>query len=372
MPTGTSIALGGAGELRTEVRGGALVRALATHVAALGKPAELHRFCAAARADTKDSLERGKRTGGLARGLLMGITMQQNDKHSDVAQGQKREPRATCGVPSDERWGFWIDTIVRLGMLGVTAGWLAGCTTLGPVPTVTGQAVSPEPRSNVEAQIGAVPGYFLSSAAQSDPKGSPIQQGSGMFDPEELIDVKGVGIGGRIVGGGDEGPYGEPMVRYRTYVDAEESFAMGGLLYGTKASGGASHASYSMTRIGGEYALDFRLTPKSNWAEVHLTGGLGLLSLSASGHYCQGTDGFGTDCDEQSPNADASISGFYPTVFAGANFDFARHLESVFHGARLGLLFAAGQMPSVKNGEQQSSTTYTSGGATLTLMLGGL
>lgn len=272
----------------------------------------------------------------------------------------------------EERWGVWIDRVVRLAMLGVAAGWLAGCTTLGPVPTVTGQAVSPEPRPNLEAQIGAVPGYFLSSAVQADPEGSPIQQGAAMFDPEDLIDVNGVGVGGRIVGGGDEGAYGEPMVRYRGYVDSEDRFAMGGLLYGTKASGGANHASYSMTRIGGEYAVDFRLTPKSEWAEIHLTGGVGLLSLDASGRYCQASDGYGTDCDEQQPNASVDVNGFYPTVFAGANFDLFRHLDSVFHGARLGLLFAAGQMPRVENAEQKSSTGYASGGATLTLMLGGL
>lgn len=267
---------------------------------------------------------------------------------------------------------MWIDAIVRLAMLGVAAGWLAGCTTLGPVPTVTGQAVSPEPRSNLEAQAAAVPGYYLSSAVQSEPKGSPIQQGAAMFDPEDLIGVEGVGVGGRVVGGGDEGLYGEPLVRYRTYVDSEERFAMGGLLYGTKASGGADHASYSMTRIGGEYAVDFLLTPKSKWVELHLNAGVGLLSLDASGRYCQGGDGFGADCDDREPNVSASVNGFYPTVFAGANFDLFRHLDSAFHGARLGLLFAAGQMPRVENAEQVSATGYASGGATLTLMLGGL
>ncbi|MCA9647256.1 MAG: hypothetical protein KC492_41490 [Myxococcales bacterium] len=286
--------------------------------------------------------------------------------------GSPSDLGAREALPAGERWGIWIDRIVRLAMLGVAAGWLAGCTTLGPVPTVTGQAISPEPRSNLELQVGAVPGYFLSGAVQAEPEGSPVQQGAGLFDPEDLIGVKGLGVGGRVIGGGDEGAYGEPMVRYRTYVDSDERFAMGGLLYGTRASGGASHASYSMTRIGGEYALDFRATSKSEWAEVHLTGGVGLLSLDANGKYCQGSDGYGVDCDDQLPNATVGVNGLYPTVFAGANLDLFRHLDSAFHGARLGLLFAAGQMPRVQNAEQQSSTAYASGGATLTVMLGGL
>ncbi len=263
----------------------------------------------------------------------------------------------------------------RCVALAATLSCAAGCTTLGPMPTVTGVAYAPEPRPNVELQAGVQPGYFLSSAVTENTKGAAIQQASGMFDPEDLIGVSGLGVGARLIGGGDESPYVEPMVRYRAYVDRDDSIALGGVLYGTKASGSSKLASYSATRFGGEYGMDFRLTPKSQWAEVHLINGLGLLRLDASGSYCEVREGYVVDCDTESgvgPNAETDVHRFFPTVFSGVNIDVARHIGGVFHGGRVGFSFAAGQMPRVRNQTQHDAVGYVSGGLALTLMLGGI
>src|SRR6187551_1351190 len=51
-------------------------------------------------------------------------------------------------------------------------GTLGACTTLGPTPAMTGIPSPPLERPGVELQVAAVPGYFLSSAATEEPKGS--------------------------------------------------------------------------------------------------------------------------------------------------------------------------------------------------------
>ncbi|MBX3184094.1 MAG: hypothetical protein KIT72_01115 [Polyangiaceae bacterium] len=255
----------------------------------------------------------------------------------------------------------------RLGLLALTFG--AGCTTLGPMPTVSGQSVMLEARPRVEAQAAVMPGYYLSSAVEEKPTSSPIGQLALMFDPNELVGVPGLGIGGRVITDGS--PYAEPMLRYRTSLDDEERVSVGGVAHGMMVSDEGGGASLEAWRFGGEIGADFRVTPKSEYVELHLQGGFALLGLDASGKYCKGQDGYGVDCGEDVANARASVSGIYPTLFAGLSLDAVRISDSLFHGLRFAILVAGGQMPRVVDAKQEGAVGYFSGGASLTLMFGG-
>lgn len=241
------------------------------------------------------------------------------------------------------------------------------------MPTVTGQAYSPERRPNVELQYATQPGYYLSSAVSEDPRGSGIEHVSGMFDPEGLIGAHGLGVGARVVESGKSSAYVEPMVRYRAYTDEADSVALGGILYGGFASEAAEDGSYSATRLGGEYGMDYRVTAKNRYVEVHLVNGLGLLYLNASGSYCRDAEsGYAADCSALSSDAQAQVRRAFLTVFGGLNLDIARHIRGIFHGARISFNVAAGEMPRVREGADQDGIGYISGGGALTLMLGGI
>ncbi len=258
---------------------------------------------------------------------------------------------------------------LRLGLLALTFG--AGCTTLGPMPVVSGQSVVPETRARVEGQAGVMPGYYLSSAVSEQPEGNAISQLALMFDPNELIGVPGLGVGARVINGGDGSPYGEPMLRYRTRLDDEDRFAVGGVVHGILVSDEAEGASFEALRLGGELSGDLRITPKSEYLELHLQGGGALLGLDVSGSYCMGEAGYGVSCDQDVANARASASGIYPTLFGGLSLDAARLSSSVFHGLRLAILVAGGQMPRVLAAKQANAASFFSGGLSLTLMFGG-
>jgi len=258
-----------------------------------------------------------------------------------------------------------------LGLLVLSSS--AGCTTLGPMPAITAQTVVPKPRPGVEAQVAAVPGYFLSSSVQENAKGSVIGQASGMFEPGELIGVPGLAVGARYVGKAEEGGYFEPMARYRLSLDDKDVFAAGVVLYGTHASGDAGGASYEATRAGGELGIDARATPESKWLELHLAGTVGLTGLDAKGDYCLDQDGrWGADCpDPPYTLTHASVGGLYPTAGGAIAADLGRHLDGILHGARIAVHGAVGKMPRVERGEQRDAKTYTSAGLSITLGLGG-
>lgn len=243
------------------------------------------------------------------------------------------------------------------------------------MPAITAQPVLPTPRPGVEAQVAAVPGYYLSSAVQKkeDAKGTALQQGSIMIEPGELIGLPGLSVGGRYVGKPEEGGYPEPMVRYRQGLDEHGVFAAGVVAYGTHASGESDGASYEATRGGLEVGFDVRTTPESEWAELHFAGSLGVTGLDADGEYCLDADGrWGIDCGDPPTNfVTASASGFYPSAGGAIALDLGRHLDGILHGGRIAIHGAVGAMPRVERAEQTEAKTYTAAGLSITLGLGG-
>jgi hypothetical protein len=256
-------------------------------------------------------------------------------------------------------------------IVAIVAG-AGACTSLGPMPAVTGQSVLPTQRPGVEAQVAAVPGYFLSAAVQDDEKGSPVQQASLMGEPGELIGLPGLSGGGRVIGGADAGTYVEPMVRYRTALDDKGVFAGGVIVYGSHQRGASQGASVEATRGGAEVGFDARATPESKWVEVHVAGSVGLMGLDAKGEYCLDSAGrWGVDCADPPVNlTKATADGFFPSAGGAIGLDFGRHLDGILHGGRLAVHGAVGKMPRVERAEQRDSKTFTSAGLSLTLGMG--
>lgn len=245
-----------------------------------------------------------------------------------------------------------------------------GCTTLGPVPGTTLQSMSPEPRAGVEVQAAAVPGYYLSDGTTDDPNGSPLPQLAAMFESGELLDAPGLGAGARWVGDSDSGPFFEPMLRYRVPLGTRAGVGVVG--YGTRASGDAGGASYSLTRGGAELATDLRLTPRSSWAELHLFSGIAITGMVGDGRYCTNDDGFGTDCGDEPTDAAAELSGAFPSFFVGGNLDLGRHIDSAFHGVRLTGLASGGTMPRFVSGEREGTAGWVAGGLGASITFGAL
>jgi hypothetical protein len=258
------------------------------------------------------------------------------------------------------------------------AAWLvglaSGCTVLGPMPATSGLNPVPNPRPGIEVGLAAVPGYFLSETVQ-DPEGEPSEPGaqvSGMIEPGSLIDLPGLSIGARWVGGGDGAGYAEPMLRYRRYLDAQQRFALAGVAFGTYAKESYMKLEYSALRLGGEAMADVRLTPKSQWLEVHLGVSAAATALDAEGSYCLDRDSrWGTDCGLSSgPPVKTSVGGVYPSGTGALALHSGRHLLGVFHGLRLALMGSVGSQPEVEHAKQQDARAYASAGLSLTLGLG--
>jgi hypothetical protein len=260
----------------------------------------------------------------------------------------------------------------------VVVASLAGCTTLGPMPSITGASVATEDRPNAELQAGVVPGFYLSSTVTDEPKGSPVSQAAALLEPDDLISLPGLGIGARYVGKAEEGGYVEPMLRYRTNLDKEKRVGVGAVGFGTHASGSDRGASYSATRGGAEVSVDARVNERNHWAELHVYAGATATGLFADGKYCQNdATGYAVDCPEddfgnviQDGDMSAELSGVFPTAFAGVSLDLARHLDSVFHGVRVGTYVAGGFMPTYKNAEREDNKAFSAIGLALTVGLG--
>jgi hypothetical protein len=240
------------------------------------------------------------------------------------------------------------------------------------MPATTALSPVPAPRPGLEAQVAAVPGYYLSDTVRDDAGDTPSNQVSGMIEPGELIGVPGLSFGARWVSGDDANGYGEPMVRYRIHLDDSERFALSGVAFGTHARGSSGEQSYSATRVGAEAMVDARLTPTSRWAELHLTLAAAATGLDAEGRYCLDADlRYGRDCEDSAgAPISASASGLYPTGTAMLALDAGRHLPKFFHGGRLALLGSAGSQPVVEGGEQKDARPFFSSGLSLTLGFG--
>ena len=266
-------------------------------------------------------------------------------------------------------------THILLSMIPVVLLGLGGgaCTTLGPMPGMTVANPVPEHRPGAEAQVAIVPGFYLSDSTQEDPDRGHIEQISGFVGLGDRWPLKGLSFGGRWIGGGDETGYFEPMVRYRRYLDDDGRVSLAAVGYGTYASRSYDGASYEVARGGAEVSTDIRVTPRNDWAELHLVGGASVTAISGNGSYCMNTEsGYGVDCgDGELANAYADILGAYPSAFVGIGVDLFRHPDIVFHHARLGGFVGGGTMPRIRSAElQESPESWFTWGANLTIAMG--
>jgi hypothetical protein len=208
---------------------------------------------------------------------------------------------------------------------------------------------------------------------KEEPEGASISQAALLVEPDSIIHVPGLVVGGRYVSEASKGGYPEPLLGYRMFVDADKRFAVSAVGYATHGTGSANGASYAATRGGIEAGLDFRVTPESKYLEVHALVATSLTGLSAEGTYCvgdaQGT--YGIDCPEMMPVFRTSrAKGFYPAIVGSLTFDGGRHLKGEFHGIRLGLLVGGGTLPRVIAAAQDSARWYASAGGTLSVAFG--
>lgn len=255
--------------------------------------------------------------------------------------------------------------------VGVLAGMLAGCTTLGPMPTTTGMSAVPAGRPAIEGQLGGVPAFHLSSSV-AEPSGSSVGQAAVLFEPDRYLKVPGLVVGGRTFGTGNDTLI-EPLIGYRRALDPDFAFALAA--FGTSKRASDRGASYHGFRAGAEIAADGKLASLTRWMALHVQGALAVTRIVASGDYCiDPLTGRGKDCNVDDPTANTRrlgrIRGFYPSGTAQLAFDVGRSGTRVFHALRLALLFSAGSMPTAEYGKQGNSHTFFAGGLTATLTLG--
>ncbi|MDX2051946.1 MAG: hypothetical protein SFV15_06095 [Polyangiaceae bacterium] len=254
----------------------------------------------------------------------------------------------------------------------VASCWLSGCTTLGPMPATSGAAFLPEERPALEIHAAVLPGYYLSSAAEEEHKGTSLPALGAQMEPDRVLGTPGLVVGARAAGDSGTGSSLEPLLGYRTYVDDEKRLGVGVIVSGTYASAEQQGASFSATRAAAEAGADIRLTPTSHWLEVHGILGLTATALSANGQYCVGTGGrYAVDCpDENRAPIKGEANGLFPALHGAIAFDTARHLQHYFRGARVAFLGAIGTMPTLVSGQQEAMQPYVSGGVQVALNFG--
>jgi len=246
----------------------------------------------------------------------------------------------------------------------------SGCTTLGPMPATTGVAAIPSGRPGMEAQVGGVPSYHLSSSA-SRARGSVVGQAAVLVEPDRWIGVPGLLLGGRLFGKGEDTPV-EPLIGYRRALD--EQFAVAVVGYGTSKRASSRGAAYRAPPAGAEVAADARIVAIASWLSLHSQAAASLTYVDASGAYCVDAAGIGKDCTDGDPSDDMTaagrIRGAYPSGTATLALDVGRTPGGLFHGGRVALMLAGGLMPRAVGGVQEEARGYFSVGATLTLGLG--
>ena len=247
---------------------------------------------------------------------------------------------------------------------------VSACTTLGPIPATTGISAVPNDRPGFEAQAAVVPGFFLSDAATASSEGQPTGQLSMLLEPDRWLGIPGLIAGVLRYGSGSDGAI-EPYLGYRhRFTDVLSLAAIG---YGSEAQAAQTLASYRASRLGAEIAADVRLLQLGTWVAIHGQVSGAATQLHASGTYCVASDGEGTDCNtDGTPNtfANGRVSGVFPSGTAQLSLDVGRRPLGVLHDVRFALLVSTGEMPQLSFGQQQSSTSYTSWGLSLTLGLG--
>jgi hypothetical protein len=248
----------------------------------------------------------------------------------------------------------------------------AACTTLGPTPATTALSAVPQGRPGIEAQAGAVPGFFLSGGA-SNSRGGGTGQASGLIEPDRLLGIPGLVAGVRVFGA-DADSVTEPFLGYRSKVGGPDGdISVAGFVYGTEASATDKLANYHAKRAGAELAVDARFARPTRWLSLHLQTALTGTGISATGNYCVDAMGMGTDCDTSTPSnnkmVNGTLQGFYGSATASLAADFHPQ-HSWFHDARLAILGSAGEMPTLVNGEQRDGVPYASMGLMLSVGVG--
>lgn len=249
---------------------------------------------------------------------------------------------------------------------------LTACTTLGPVPATTGVSAVPAGAPGVEAQVGLMPGYFLSRGAQDKSGGAIMGQLSALVDPDRWLPIPGLILGARLFGQDQDTP-GEPMIGYRRALD--DSLSIGVVGYATSKRSTRQLASYHAAQGGAEAAIDTKLARAGSWFELHTQLAVAATYTSASGTYCVNGSGIAVDCDTEHPQnntmIDGKLSGVFEAATATLGLDFLRSPgHANFHGARVAAMMAAGTMPLVANGMQEATDFYWSIGASLALGFG--
>lgn len=220
----------------------------------------------------------------------------------------------------------------------------------------------------MEAQMGAVPGFYASQSAQNEAKGETHTAFSALLDPDRWLPVKGLIVGGRIFGNSGDRPL-EPYLGYRRRLI--EGVSLGVVGFGSTKRV-EKYASYHGFRLGGEAMVDVELYAYEAWLRIHAQGAVAATRIVASGRYCVDAQGVGIDCSEEEMD-NTIISGKFEGVFSSGTaqlvVDVGRH-QGVFDSARLALLGSAGQMPLLLGGQEQGNELYYAIGLSLTVALG--
>ena len=247
---------------------------------------------------------------------------------------------------------------------------LSACTTLGPMPATTGISAIPAQRPGFEAQLGAIPAFYLSRSAQDKAGGGPVLAFSTLFEPDRWLDLPGLILGARLFGQSGDTP-GEPYVGYRRKVD---QLSLAAVVYGTGKRSTSQLATYHATRAGLELAADVPVWSPAEWFAIHAQASLAATKISATGTYCVDVMGIAIDCNTTDPTMNTmingSVDGYFPAGTLTLGFDFGRRSTGVFHSSRVAIIGTTGQMPLLKDGAQVSTGIYGSIGLTMTIGLG--
>lgn len=248
------------------------------------------------------------------------------------------------------------------------------CTALGPTPTVTTLTARPAERPDVELQVAAAPGYYLSSAVVEDPQGSGIQQLSAVLEPDRWLGVPGLIAGARVVGKSGDA-YVEPLIGYRRTLGDADSLALLAVAHVGHSQATVDDASYEATRGGFELGADL-IVVRHSWLRLHGLASVSAHGVSAEGDYCIDDAGeFARMCPDEPPTPPtprdmASAGGVYGAASAGLALSTRRGQPGWYHGARLALVFAAGTMPRIVAGDERSAARYAAAGLALSLAFG--
>jgi hypothetical protein len=220
----------------------------------------------------------------------------------------------------------------------------------------------------MEAQVGAVPGFYASQSAQNEAKGAAFNYASVLLDPDRWLPIKGVVVGTRIFGDSGDRPI-EPYLGYRRRLIDRVSLGVIGFGSTKRVE---KYAAYHGVRLGGEAMVDVEVYAASEKFRVRAQGAIAATRIFVSGKYCVDDQGVGIDCDEDMTRntiVSGKFVGVYPAATAQIALDFGRH-QGTFDSLRIALLGGGGQMPLVLSGDENGTDLYFHLGISLTVALG--